>query len=117
MPRRESASSLSLSNVLIWNRRLRGKLTENVDALLLDLLEWLNPAPRPYAEVLDAWRTSCPKLPVWEEANERGFIRMDYVPGEGRWVRLSQNGREHLRLARSNSVITGSDAMSGVSWD
>jgi hypothetical protein len=45
-----------------------------VDALILDLLEWLGPRPRPYREVMEAWRTSCPRLPVWEEANERGFI-------------------------------------------
>lgn len=45
-----------------------------VDALVLDLLDWIGPAPRPYAEVIDAWRTSCPRLPVWEEANAAGLI-------------------------------------------
>ncbi len=45
-----------------------------VEALILDLLEWIGPHPRAYTEVMDAWRTSCPRLPVWEEANERGFI-------------------------------------------
>ena len=44
-------------------------MSETVDALVLDLLEWIGPTPRPYDEVLDAWRTSCPRLPVWEEAN------------------------------------------------
>ena len=46
-------------------------MSETVDALILDLLEWMGPNPRPYAEVLEAWRTSCPHLPVWEDANER----------------------------------------------
>jgi D-3-phosphoglycerate dehydrogenase len=23
---------------------------------------------------MDAWRTSCPKLPVWEDANARGLV-------------------------------------------
>jgi hypothetical protein len=27
-----------------------------------------------YAEVMEAWRTSCPRLPVWEEANDRGLV-------------------------------------------
>src|SRR3989440_1180315 len=45
-----------------------------VDALILDLLEWIGPRPRPYGEVIEAWRTSCPRLPVWEEANDRGFL-------------------------------------------
>jgi D-3-phosphoglycerate dehydrogenase len=45
-----------------------------VDALILDLLEWLLAGERGYDEVLDAWRTSCPRLPVWEEANSRGLV-------------------------------------------
>jgi hypothetical protein len=43
--------------------------SDSVDTLVLDLLEWVGPSPRPYAEVLEAWRTSCPRLPVWEDAN------------------------------------------------
>jgi D-3-phosphoglycerate dehydrogenase len=43
-------------------------------ALVLDLLEWVAARPRTYAEVMDAWRTSCPRLPVWEDANELGFV-------------------------------------------
>ncbi len=49
-------------------------MTDPVHALVLDLLEWIGPAARPYAEVIDAWRTSCPRLPVWEEANARGYV-------------------------------------------
>lgn len=45
-----------------------------IDALILDLLEAIAPQPKPYAEVQRTWRTSCPRLPVWEEACERGFI-------------------------------------------
>jgi len=37
-----------------------------VEALILDLLEWVANGERTYEEVMDAWRTSCPKLPVWE---------------------------------------------------
>jgi hypothetical protein len=39
---------------------------------VLDLLEWIGRESRPYSEVIEVWRTSCPKLPVWEEANARG---------------------------------------------
>jgi D-3-phosphoglycerate dehydrogenase len=49
-------------------------LTDPVEPLILDLLEWLGSAPRPYDEVMSAWRTSCPRLPVWEEANARGLV-------------------------------------------
>src|SRR5215469_11580736 len=55
-------------------------MSETVQSLLCDMLTWLAREPRPYSEVMDAWRTSCPRLPVWEDANERGFVeqmRMD----------------------------------------
>jgi len=32
--------------------------SERVDSLVLDLLEWIGAEPRPYGEVLEAWRTS-----------------------------------------------------------
>src|SRR5215813_9143167 len=57
---------------------------ETVDALILDLLEWIGPEPRPYAEVLDAWRTSCPRLPVWEDAN-------DCINGDGALSCMNEN--------------------------
>jgi hypothetical protein len=74
-----------------------------VDALILDLLEWMSPGPRPYAEVLEAWRTSCPRLPVWEDANDRGFIARHHVPGRGILVAPSAAGAEHLRKHRQSS--------------
>ena len=40
----------------------------NLDPLILDFLEWIGGGPRPYAEVMEAWRTSCPRLTVWEDA-------------------------------------------------
>jgi D-3-phosphoglycerate dehydrogenase / 2-oxoglutarate reductase len=75
--------------------------TETVDALVLDLLEWIGCTPRPYDEVLDAWRTSCPRLPVWEEANERGFVIRQHRPGEGVLISVSAVGEAHLRAARA----------------
>ena len=72
-------------------------MPDSLDTLILDLLEWLGPGRRPYAEVMDAWRTSCPRLPVWEEANERGFIeRHRQEGGGGRFVSVSPRGREFL---------------------
>ena len=69
------------------------------DSLLLDLLEWVAARPRPYAELMDAWRTSCPRLPVWEEAVTRGLV--ERLPGGGGepMVRLRPAGRRLLREA------------------
>jgi len=71
-----------------------------VDALVLDLLEWIGPAPRPYAEVMEAWRTSCPRLPVWEEANARGFIVRRHEPGGQALVSITPEGKAHLEANR-----------------
>ena len=46
-------------------------MSETVDALLCEMLSWLAREARSYAEVMEAWRTSCPRLPVWEDATER----------------------------------------------
>ena len=70
------------------------------ETLLLDLLEWLGKGPRPYGDVMDAWRTSCPRLPVWEEANDRGYVVRRRAPSGGILVSLSPSGAEHLRLTR-----------------
>jgi hypothetical protein len=72
-----------------------------LDALIAELLEWIGDAARPYAEVVDAWRTSCPRLPVWEDANERGFLRHSRDAQGGALVSVSVAGREFIQKERS----------------
>src|SRR5215471_21641748 len=50
---------------------------QTVEVLVLDLLEWLSRKDRTYEETMDAWRTSCPKLPVWEDATDRGLLQVE----------------------------------------
>jgi hypothetical protein len=80
-------------------------MTDNLNDLILDLLEWLGPSPRPYAEVLDAWRTSCPRLPVWEDANDRGFIDRDHAPEGGQFISVSVAGAAHLQRSRGQGLL------------
>jgi hypothetical protein len=82
-------------------------VSDLVDSLVLDLLEWLAPHPRPYSEVLEAWRTSCPRLPVWEDANDRGFIARGRAPGIGSLVSLTPAGAQHLRDRRPDRPQLG----------
>ena len=49
-------------------------MPDPVEPLILDLLEWLAPSPRRYADVMETWRTSCPRLTVWEDAVDRGLV-------------------------------------------
>jgi len=79
-------------------------MDDTVDNLVLDLLEWLGTGPRPYAEVLDAWHTSCPRLPVWEEAIDRGYVERHHAAGTGQLVSVSEAGVEHLQTCRSRGV-------------
>ena len=76
-------------------------MASTVDALILDLLDWIGPVARPYSEVMDAWRTSCPRLPVWEEANERGFLARSHEPGREVLVSVSPSGRAFLEANRA----------------
>jgi D-3-phosphoglycerate dehydrogenase len=79
-------------------------VSDPVDALILDLLEWIGKGARPYAEVIEAWRTSCPRLPVWEEANQRGFIDHHHDAVNGRTVRVSALGFRHLHHVRTPTI-------------
>ncbi len=49
-------------------------MSDPLDPLVLDLVEWIARAPRTHGEVLEVWRTSCPRLTVWEDAVDRGFV-------------------------------------------
>jgi hypothetical protein len=74
-------------------------MSDPVDALVVDLLEWIGPRGRPYAEVIEAWRTSCPRLPVWEEANARGYVVHEHPVGAGPLISISPSGLALLRQA------------------
>jgi hypothetical protein len=69
--------------------------------LTLDFLAWLATEPRDYAEVMEAWRTSCPRLTVWEDAIDAGLVVRLHVPGQPVRVGLTPEGRsllaKHLR--------------------
>lgn len=71
-----------------------------LEALILDLLEWVEPEPRRYSEVMDAWRTSCPHLPVWEEATDRGLVESELRESDS-FVVVTDLGRELLARHRT----------------
>jgi hypothetical protein len=78
-------------------------MPDPVDTLIRDLLEWIGPNARPYREVMDAWRTSCPRLPVWEEANERGFIARHQSESAEAMVSVTALGAKFLADQRRRS--------------
>ena len=49
-------------------------MSDTLAPLILDFLEWIASKPRPYSEVMDAWRTSCPRFTIWEDVVDNGFV-------------------------------------------
>jgi D-3-phosphoglycerate dehydrogenase len=49
-------------------------MNDTIEPLIADLVTWVAKEERGYLETMEAWRTSCPRLPVWEEANSRGLV-------------------------------------------
>lgn len=68
----------------------------SLDPLILDLVEWVAREPRLYSDLIDAWRTSCPRLTVWEDAVERGFVRREGVSLPSVRVHVTEAGRAFL---------------------
>jgi hypothetical protein len=72
-----------------------------IDALILQFLTWVGFQRPTYAEVLDAWQSSCPRLSVWEDVQIAGLVMFDGT--RARHVLLTEAGRAHLR---SGGVLT-----------
>ena len=56
-------------------------MVDTVENLILDLLEWVGRRERTYQETMEAWRTSCPRLPVWEDATDCGLVEIQRANG------------------------------------
>lgn len=74
------------------------------EALIFDLLDWLAKGDRTYEDVMDAWRTSCPKLTIWEDATDRGLVSFEQVNGH-RVVRVSAAGVALINQHTSKSSV------------
>ena len=46
------------------------------DPLTLELLTWISIRPRTYAEAMEAWRSTCPRHSVWEDALVERFLEI-----------------------------------------
>jgi hypothetical protein len=71
-------------------------MADVIDPLVLDLVEWVAKAPRTHHDVMETWRTSCPRLTVWEEAVDRGYVARAWVAGRGAMVTLTPQGAAFL---------------------
>jgi hypothetical protein len=72
-------------------------MADTTDPLVLDLVEWVAREPRLYSEVIEIWRTSCPRLTIWEDAVDRGYVAREAVAGIGVRVAITPSGEKFLR--------------------
>ena len=66
-------------------------------ALTLQLLAWIAARPRTYGETMEAWRTTCPRLTIWEDAVSDGLVSVHGADSmHGGRVRLTDRARALL---------------------
>lgn len=68
------------------------------ESLVLDLVEWVAADTRTYDQVMAAWRTSCPRLTIWEDCIDHGLLRLD-----GRIVTVTDEGRRFINQHHSRA--------------
>jgi hypothetical protein len=74
--------------------------------IMIQFLQWVADRPRRRADVLDAWQSSCPRFPVWEDARADGLVRQrGGEHGENR-VELTARGRRALARAGAHQEPT-----------
>jgi len=77
-------------------------MPDPADALTLQFLAWVAEEPRTYAQAMEAWRSTCPRLSIWEDAILDGLVA--FAGGTTRnqsRVVLTPKGRARLREGES----------------
>ncbi len=72
-------------------------MTDAADPLVLDFVEWIAREPRVYSEVVATWKTSCPRLTIWEDAADQGYVARETIAGFGMIVTVTEDGEKRLR--------------------
>jgi aryl-alcohol dehydrogenase-like predicted oxidoreductase len=84
-------------------------MAEGTRALVLDFVEWVAARPRTYTDVMEAWRTSCPRLTIWEDSVDQGLVARARQNGVA-MVTVTALGRDLLTHEGRLSVTSTSPA-------
>jgi len=85
-------------------------MSDPARALTLQFLAWVADGPRSYAEAMEAWRSTCPRLSIWEDAILDRLIAFDGSGGASRSearVVLTARGRLMLRANHAEAARPG----------
>lgn len=76
--------------------------TRRHSPLMIEFLGWISIRPRTYAHVMEAWRSTCPRQTVWEDALIDELIEVGN--GDSARVVLTPRGRGVLDGGRGTAV-------------
>jgi hypothetical protein len=81
-------------------------MPEQPSLIMIQFLAWVADRPRNYTQAMDAWRSTCPRLSVWEDAIIEGLVRIE--SNANRSVRLTPRGASVLAQAQPR-IAAGSE--------
>ncbi len=73
-------------------------MPEEPSLIMIQFLVWVADRPRNYAQTMEAWRSTCPRLSVWEDAIIEGLVRIE--SNANRSVKLTARGAAVLDEAQ-----------------
>lgn len=76
-------------------------------ALTLQFLAWVAEAPRTYAQAMEAWRSTCPRLSIWEDAILDGLVEFSAAGASRNRSRVVLTARGRARLVASRDARAG----------
>ena len=72
-------------------------MNDSVQRLTIQFLEWVSSAPRTYAEAMETWKSTCPRVSIFEDALADGLIRIEHgATVEASRIAVTSRGREML---------------------
>ena len=69
--------------------------------LMVEFLMWVSKRRRTYDETMDAWRSTCPRMTIWEDALSDGLVKVEPHRSE---VSLTSRGSAVLESRAANGL-------------
>jgi hypothetical protein len=108
--RRAFAGALEILRGAIHNCHMASDPTV---ALRHQFLLWIAASPRRYGDVMEAWRTTCPRMTIWEDAVGDGLVALE--PGgtmHDAKVVLTARGKAALGSRAASDTTVGGELVS-----
>src|SRR5262245_10742996 len=78
LPRSSVSRRVNRGSRVVRPRKTSSETSEEAAAaaLTLQFLDFIADG-RTYGETMEAWRSTCPRMPIWEDAVRRGLVRIE----------------------------------------